>query len=123
MEYSATQIQALVREMDHSKTRWRHIKRSKPEEYRAHLAAENPKLEKDFPSVFEKHLEDGLDTTFFEMLQLKRKIEKGEMTTEQASALMGQQLFGRYVKPKIDSNTPTPAKPMSYADYYRQFEH
>lgn len=122
MEYSATQIQAMVREMDHSKKRWRHIKKRDPEQYRAHLVAENPKLEKDFPSIFEKHLEDGLDATFFEMLQLKRKMERGELTAEQASAQMGQQLFGRYVKPVVDPLTPPPPKPMSYADYYRQFE-
>ena len=122
MEYSATQIQALVREMDHSKKRWKHLKKRDAAQYRAHLMSENPKLEKDFPSIFEKHLEDGLDATFFEMLMLKRKIERGEMTSEQASALMGQQLFGRYVKPVVDSNTPAPPKPLSYAEYYRQFE-
>jgi 23S rRNA maturation-related 3'-5' exoribonuclease YhaM len=59
------------------------------------LKAENSKLESDFPSVFYKHADDELDATFFEMLQLKRRIERGELTNEQASTLMGQQLFGR----------------------------
>ncbi len=45
--------------------------------------------------MFYKHAEDELDSTFFEMLQLKRRIERGEVTMEQASQLMGQQLFGR----------------------------
>lgn len=122
MNYSATQIQAMVREMDHSKKRWRHLKNRKPEEYRAHLVAENSTLEKDFPSVFYKHLEDGLDSTFFEMLQMKRAIERGEITNEQASAHLGQKLFQRYVTPVIDSNAPAPAKPLTYEEFYRQFE-
>lgn len=121
MEYSATQIQALVREMDHSKKRWRHIKKRDPEQYRARMASENPKLEKDFPAIFDKHLEDGLDETFFQMLQLKRRIEKGEITNEQASAAMGQQLFGRYVKPVVDPKAPKPETPMSYEEYYNKF--
>ncbi len=32
MNYSATQIQAMVREMDHSKKRWRHLKKKNNEE-------------------------------------------------------------------------------------------
>ena len=95
MNYSATQIQAMVREMDHSKKRWRHLKKKNHEEYLGHLRQENPKLESDFPSVFYKHADDELDSTFFEMLQLKRRIERGELTMEQASQMMGQQLFGR----------------------------
>jgi uncharacterized short protein YbdD (DUF466 family) len=64
-------------------------------------------------------LEERLDQTFFEMLNLKRKIEKGEITTEQASSIVGQQLFNRYV-PHAISNTAPPAPRMSYEDYYRQ---
>lgn len=41
------------------------------------------------------HADDKLDETFFRMLQLKRQIERGELTQEQASAAMGQQLFQR----------------------------
>jgi len=50
---------------------------------------------------------------------LKRKIEKGEMTAEQASAVVGQQLFSRFV-PHVISNSPPPMARMSYEDYYRQ---
>jgi hypothetical protein len=60
-----------------------------------------------------------LDQTFFEMLNLKRKIEKGEMTAEQASAVVGQQLFNRFVPHVISNNAPPMAR-MSYEDYYRQ---
>ena len=121
-EYTATQVQAMVREMDHSKKRWRHLKARKPEEYRGHLQAENKGLYDTFPSLWEMHMEDKLDETFFQMLQLKRRIEKGELTNEQASGLMGQQLFNRYVKPVVDSNSPAPAKPMSYEEFYRQYQ-
>ena len=121
-EYTATQVQAMVREMDHSKKRWRHIKTRKPDEYKGHLQAENKVLYETFPSLWEMHVEDKLDETFFQMLQLKRRIEKGELTNEQASGLMGQQLFNRYVKPVVDSNSPAPAQPMSYEEFYRQYQ-
>lgn len=121
-EYTATQVQAMVREMDHSKKRWRHLKSRKPDEYKGHLQSENKVLYSDFPSLWEMHADDKLDETFFQMLQLKRRIEKGELTNEQASGIMGQQLFNRYVKPVVDSNTPAPAKPMSYEDYYKQYQ-
>lgn len=121
-EYTATQVQAMVREMDHSKKRWRHLKARKPDEYRTHLQAENKVLYDAFPSLWEMHMEEKLDETFFQMLQLKRKIEKGELTNEQASGIMGQQLFNRYVKPVVDSNTPAPAKQMSYEEFYRQYQ-
>ena len=120
--YTAIEVQALVREMDHSKTRWRKLRGSKPDEYRAKLQAENKVLYDAFPSLFEMHADDKLDETFFRMLQLKRQIERGELTQEQASAAMGQQLFQRYVKPTVDASTPAPPKPMSYEDYYRQFQ-
>jgi len=59
-----------------------------------------------------------LDHTFFEMLALKRKVEKGEMTEEQASVIMGQKLFNKYVDPVI-KNLPAPPT-MSYSEYYKE---
>ena len=85
-ELTATEIQALVRNMDHSKKKWRHLRR---EEFMEKLKNENDKLYFNFPSLWQMHAEDRLDATFFEMLTLKRKIEKGEMTDEQASVVMG----------------------------------
>jgi uncharacterized short protein YbdD (DUF466 family) len=74
----------------------------------------------NYPSLFDMHMNDKLDSTFFEMLQLKRKIERGEMTAEEASRIVGQQLFNRYVPHAIDSNASPPAPRMSYEDFYRQ---
>ena len=122
MDYTAIQVQAMVREMDHSKRRWSRLRTRKPEEYREKLAAENKVLFEVFPSLFEMHADDKLDETFFQMLQMKRRIEKGEVTAEQASAMVGQQLFNRYVKPAVDSNSPPSAPAMSYEEYYRQFQ-
>lgn len=68
------------------------------------------------------HADDKLDETFFQMLQLKRRIEKGELTNEQASAAMGQTLFNRFVKPVVDTSGPSPATPMSYEEYYNQYQ-
>lgn len=120
MEYTATQVQSMVREMDQSKKRWRHLKLTDVEGYRSRLKKENKVLYDSFPSLWEMHTEDKLDETFFKMLQLKRRIERGELTNEQASAMVGQQLFNRYVKPTIDSNSPPPPRPMSYESFYNE---
>lgn len=118
---SATQIQALVRLMDASKTKWKRLRQAgKKAEYEEKLKNENSVLYFNYPSLFQLHAEDRLDATFFEMLQLKRKIERGEMTAEQASTLVGQQLFNRFVPPVLDSNAPPPAPKMSYEDFYKQ---
>lgn len=117
---TATQIQALVRQMDTSKAKHRALKESgKKLEYEEAMKAENEVLYFNYPSLFQLHIEDRLDQTFFEMLNLKRKIERGELTSEQASALVGQQLFNRFV-PHVVSNNEPPAPRMSYEDYYRQ---
>ena len=120
-QLSATQVQALVRKMDSSKVKWRKLKRAgKKAEYEAELKRENEELYFNYPSLFQMHAEDRLDSTFFEMLTLKRKIEKGEMTAEQASTLVGQTLFNKFVPQAIGQPAPPAAPTMSYADYYRQ---
>lgn len=119
-QLTATQLQALVRSMDQSKKKWRHIKRRK-EEYEAKLKAENEILYFNYPSLFQLHMEDRLDATFFDMLALKRKIERGEITAEQASTLVGQVLYNKFV-PHAISNTPAPPPALSYEEFYRQQE-
>jgi hypothetical protein len=117
-ELTATQIQALVRNMDHSKKKWRHLRR---EEFMERLKNENEKLYFNFPALWQMHAEDRLDATFFEMLTLKRKIEKGEMTDEQASIVMGQRLFQKFAPEIVNPSASTAAPSMSYADYYKKF--
>lgn len=120
-DLTATQVQALVKKMDASKQKWRKLKRSgKTAEYEAKLKEENEILYFNYPSLFQMHAEDRLDATFFEMLTLKRKIERGEISSEEASRIVGQQLFNRFVPHRIDSNAPPPAPRMSYEDFYRQ---
>jgi hypothetical protein len=117
---TSIQVQALVREMDASMRKHRLTKRVDKEKFRAKVAAENETLYNLFPSVFEMHIEGKLDATFFEMLKLKHKIEKGEMTEDEASKLIGQKLFDRYVAPVV-GDAPIPEKPLSYSDFYKQF--
>lgn len=120
---TATQVQALVRKMDASKKKWNTLKRQgKKAEYEERVKEENTILYFNYPSLFQLHIEDRLDSTFFEMLQLKRKIERGEITAEQASAIVGQQLFNRFVPHAINSNVAPPAPRMSYEDFYKQNE-
>lgn len=120
MDYTSTQVQAMVREMDHSKRRWASLK-ADLEKYKDKLRAENKVLYDVFPSLWEMHVEDKLDEKFFKMLQLKRQIETGNLTSEQASAAIGQVLFQEYVKPVVDAKSPSP-KPMSYEAHYNQFK-
>lgn len=118
---SSIQIQALVRQMDESLRRHKGLKRTNMHEYRKKVVGENQRLYEEFPSVFEMHYEGKLDETFFNMLKLRRQIEKGEISEDDASKLVGQQLFDRYVAP-IVNNTPAPEKPLTYEEYYKQFE-
>ena len=118
---SATQIQALVKRMDASKKKWKMLKRQgKTKEYEEWLKKENEALYFNYPSLFQMHAEDRLDQTFFEMLQLKRRIEKGELTAEQASTLVGQQLFSRFVPQALSPAAPPPVPRLSYEEYCRQ---
>ena len=116
---TSTQIQAYVRDMDTSMRKYRNLKTSNPAEYRKKLSEENELLYNRFPTIFEMHIAGKLDNTFFEMLKLKRKIETGEMTEDEASVIIGQKLFDRYVGPVVNK-TPPPAAPKSYAEYYKE---
>jgi hypothetical protein len=115
-DLSATQIQALVRNMDASKKKWARLKNNK-QEYEEKLQQENQVLYFNYPSLFQMHAEDRTDATFFEMLALKRKIEKGEITPEQATQIIAQKLHQRYI-PETPQESVAPT--MSYEEFYRQ---
>jgi hypothetical protein len=117
VQLTATELQALVRNMDHSKKKWRHLRQ---EEFMNKVRDENEQLYYNYPSLWQMHAEDRLDSTFFEMLALKRKIEKGEITEEQASVMVGQRLFQRFAPANVGA-TPTGPPPMSYSEYYKKF--
>jgi len=114
-DLSATQIQALVRNMDASKKKWARLKNNK-QEYEAKLQEDNQVLYFNYPSLFQMHAEDRTDATFFEMLALKRKIEKGEITPEQATQIVAQKLHQRFVPQGSQPVAPT----MTYEEFYRQ---
>lgn len=116
VDLTATQLQALVREMDNSKKKWKSFKENKVE-YEEKLQDENKVLYFNYPSLFQMHAEDRLDATFFDMLTLKRKIEKGEITPEQATQIVGQKLSQRFV-PSLATEEAT-APRMSYEDFYK----
>lgn len=117
---TSIQIQALVRGMDESIRRHKGLKRTNQHEYRKKIVAENQRLYDEFPSIFEMHFEGKLDEKFFNMLKLRHQVEKGEITDDEASKIVGQMLFDKYVAP-IVNNTPAPSH-MSYEEYYKQFE-
>lgn len=132
MSLSAVQVQALVRDMDYSMRRHKGLKLTNPTEFRNKVVAENQRLYDEMPTIFEMHIMGKLDGTFFDMLALKRRVEKGELTDDEASRHIGQQLFDRYVKPVIGDDVPpeqrtagaaapapTPAV-KSYAEYYKE---
>lgn len=121
---NSIQIQALVREMDTSMRRHKGMKRSNQVKYREKVVEENKYLYEVFPTIFEMHIEGKLDETFFEMLKLRRSIEKGEMTDDEASRVVGQKLFDRFVKPHLPETPETSVeqRKLSYEEYYKQFE-
>jgi len=114
--HTATEIQAMVRNMDESKQKHAPIKNN-TQLYFDTLKTENPVLYDQYPAVFALHIEDKLDETFFYMLKEKRKMEKGESNEDESSVRVGQKLFNRWVAP-ILSNTPSP-QTQSYSEYYR----
>ena len=115
---SAIQIQAMVRDMDESLRKYRNLKDINPTLWAEKLMKDNKKLYDEFPTIYNMHMNGRLDHTFFEMLQLKRKMEKGEMTEDEASVVVGQKLFNKYVDPVIKKQPPPPT--LSYQDYYKQ---
>jgi len=120
LDLSATQIQALVRNMDASKQKWARLKHNK-HEYEEKLQRDNEALYFNYPSLFQMHAEDRLDGTFFEMLALKRRIEKGEITPEEATQIVGRKLHQKYI-PEQNQSLPSQvqAPTMTYEEYYRQ---
>jgi uncharacterized short protein YbdD (DUF466 family) len=117
---NAIQIQALVRNMDDSLRKYKRLKTTQPDIYHKKIQQENFKLFDEYPSIYKLHMEGKLDETFFYMLQMRHKIEKGEMTEDQASVLVGQKLFNKYVDPVINNK---PAEPtLSYEEYYKSFQ-
>lgn len=117
-EYQATEVQSLVRDMDDSKKKWKSLKNTNNEEYMKKLTEENQTLHFNYPSIFELHAKDSLDATFFYMLNQKRRIERGEITEDQATKEVGQRLAARWVTPVI-SNTSAP-KEESYEEFYKR---
>lgn len=117
---NSIQIQALVRQMDESMRRHKGLKRTNKREYAKKIMEENQLLFNTLPAVFEMHMEGKLDQKFFDMLRLRRKVETGEITQDEASKVVGQLLFDQYVAPVVNQ-TEAP-KTLSYEEYYRQFE-
>ena len=118
-DYSATELQAMVRKMDTSKRKFKSLRRNK-KQFETAVMKENEELYYNFPSLFQMHAEDRLDATFFEMLLMKRKMERGEISTEEANTIMGQKLFQKFVPPTL-GQAPAATPSMSYSEYYKQF--
>lgn len=118
--HTATQIQAMVRNMDASKDKYKHLKEEDPERYLNILREENATLVEFYPAVFALHADDKLDETFFYMLQEKRKMEKGQTTEDEASVRVGQKLFNKWVAPAING-TAAP-ETMTYTAYYNSIK-
>jgi hypothetical protein len=117
-DYQATEIQSLVRNMDDSKKKWKALKNTDTAKYIEKLTEENQTLHFNYPSIFVLHTEDKLDATFFYMLNQKRRIERGELTEDQATKEVGKRLADRWVAPVLAHVTPP--KEESYEEYYKR---
>jgi hypothetical protein len=116
-KFTATEIQAMVCNMDQSKLQHQNLKIPNPDKYFELLKTENATLFEEFPAIFALHADNKLDETFFYMLNEKRKIEKGSTTEDEASVRVGQKLFQKWVAPVV-SGTPSP-QTMTYEEYYK----
>jgi hypothetical protein len=120
VDHTATEVQALVRNMDASKQKYRYLKSNKVA-YEEALKKDNEILFFNYPSLFQMHAEDRVDSTFFEMLALKRKIEKGEITPEEATTIIGKKLYNRFIPEALGQSPSEPTAPkLSYEEYYRR---
>jgi hypothetical protein len=117
-DYPATEIQSLVRDMDDSKKKHKALKTTDKAKYLEKLTEENQILHFNYPSIFELHADDKLDATFFYMLNQKRRIERGEITEDQATKEVGKKLADRWVAPVL-SNTAV-QNVESYEEYYKR---
>lgn len=117
-DYQATEIQSLVRNMDDSKKKWKALKNTDVTKYIEKLTEENQTLHFNYPSIFVLHSEDKLDATFFYMLNQKRRIERGELTEDQATNEVGKRLAERWVAPVLANAAPP--KEESYEEYYKR---
>jgi hypothetical protein len=118
--HTATEIQAMVRNMDVSKDKYKDLKYTDPERYLSILREENAVLVEYYPAIFTLHADDKLDDTFFYMLAEKRKMEKGDTTEDEASVRVGQKLFNKWVAPIVNGTT-TPTN-QSYSEYYKSLK-
>ena len=118
--HSATEIQSMVRDMDDSKRKYRALKIANPEEYIKKLIEENHVLHYNYPSIFLLHVEDKLDATFFYMLNQKRRVERGEITEDDASKEVGKKLYTRWVEPTIRQEPVEKVEP--YEEYYKRIQ-
>jgi 4-hydroxy-3-methylbut-2-en-1-yl diphosphate synthase IspG/GcpE len=117
-DYPATEIQSLVRDMDDSKKKHRALKTTDKAKYLEKLTEENQTLHFNYPSIFDLHADDRLDATFFYMLNQKRRIERGEITEDQATKEVGKKLADRWVAPVL-GNTAVQNEE-SYEEYYKR---
>jgi 4-hydroxy-3-methylbut-2-en-1-yl diphosphate synthase IspG/GcpE len=117
-DYPATEIQSLVRDMDDSKKKHKALKTTDKAKYLEKLTEENQTLHFNYPSIFDLHADDRLDATFFYMLNQKRRIERGEITEDQATKEVGKKLADRWVAPVL-GNTAVQNEE-SYEDYYKR---
>jgi hypothetical protein len=62
---NSIQIQALVREMDHSMRRHKGLKTTNPPEFRKKVGDDNQILYNQFPTIFEMHIDGKLYADLF----------------------------------------------------------
>lgn len=121
MAVSASEIRGLLREMDASKARWRHLKVSNPTEYVERIMADCPVLARDFDGIFVLHIKDELDAKIFTALDLRADVDSGRRTAEDAEVEMGKRLAEEYVDPvvaRLERRPPVaPPHKVTYEEY------
>lgn len=83
------------------------LSKSNQKLYRKHLTDKYLSFFEAYPHLFNAIIDDPEDfeknkPRLYHMLNMKRQIEKGKITHEEASTKIGQEYYDEFVKPKVN---------------------
>ena len=62
------------------------------------------KFSEEYPQLFKKLMANEEDGTLKTMLAMLDRMGSGELTQDQASVIVGQRLYDKHIKPKLNEN-------------------
>lgn len=95
---------AKIREIQKDVVQFRHLDEQQRLET---MFLRHTEFAEECPGIFEGVVKETLDPQMMTyMLNMSKNVEKGNLTFDQASVVVGQKLFDEYVKPVIGEDVP-----------------